>query len=275
MDEPQVLAKEPEVSATKEVKAEAEIDIKAKPPSDKTTLDFKNSSLLKQYVTQPTAPSQSAAGAAPTTPGTTQTVEQIRAKLIKEEEAEVQKMTVEDFEDIADLIMDIFDTVAIFGLRWYAQDDIDSPYQIPVERMKKLKHRLSRLLMRMQAKIPMGFLFFAGLVMAYATPARKAHAHRKEKMARQREAAIKKAKEAQEAAARAKAAGATPTPTTAKAQTYVPKATPAQPTTPIPGTPPPITQTSAPPSKEAVSPTVILDKDGNVIVKRPRGRQPK
>lgn len=274
MSDPIVLQKEPTPEPVKEVKAQADIDIKAKPPADKTTLDFKNSDLLKKYVQQPTQSSQPSQSSGPST---TLSVDEIRDKMKKEEEEEAKKLSVEDFEDIADLIMDIFDTVAIFAIRWYAQDDIDGPYQIPTDRMKKLKHRLSRLLMRMQAKIPMGFLFFAGLLMAYATPVRKAHAHRKEKMARQREFAIQKAKLAQQNQLQSKSATqnikqnttqATKKPATSAAPTH-------NGTVPPPVNQEPVQTPAQQSESQSISPTVILDKDGNVIVKRPKGRPPK
>lgn len=157
-----------------------DVDIKQPAQSNSTSLNFVDGSFLKDHVQKPTAVPLPIAQ--PTTAGSTETVEEIRQKMLKEEDDQKNKMTVEDFEDVADFLLDAFDMLAIFFLRWYAIDNTDAPYQIPVDRMKKLKYRLSRLLMRMQTKFPLGFLFILGLVLAYATQFKKARDHRKEVM---------------------------------------------------------------------------------------------
>lgn len=171
--------KDPQVLSSQSTTKNVDIDIKEKAQTNNTTLNFLDSKNLKQFVQTPTAVPLPT-GKETYHSGTTETVQDIRNKMLAEEEKEANKMTVEDFEDVADFIIDAFDMLAVFLLRWYAMDNSDAPYQIPVDRLKKLKHRLSRLLMRMQAKFPLGFLFIIGLVLAYASSAKKAKDHRKE-----------------------------------------------------------------------------------------------
>lgn len=169
-----------------------DINIKEKAQSDSTTLNFVDGGWLQDHVAKPTAvplPTRYETVHS----GTGQTVDQVRAQMLEDEKKEESKMTVEDFEDVADFIIDAVDMLAVFLLRWYAMDNTDAPYQVPVDKLKKLKHRLSRLLMRMQAKFPLGFLFIIGLLLTYASAAKKAKDHRKEEMERRKKIAAAKA----------------------------------------------------------------------------------
>lgn len=168
----------------KEKEIKLDINPKEKEVNNETVVNFKTQSFLKDYVQTETI-GQKQQQADPT--GQTkfgfpqgETVEQIRARMAKEEEDESKKYTVEDFEEIADFLMDLFDMGAVFFIRWYSKDNTDAPYNIPTDKMKRLKMRLAKLLMRMQAKFPLGLLFALSLIMAYATPMRKAHEHRKQ-----------------------------------------------------------------------------------------------
>lgn len=169
---------------------EIEIDIKKKQTDNKATFSIKNPSFIKDFVNEPTrnsedygksSSSSSSAQTPPTssTPAEGETVADIRKRLEEEEKDEVSKLSVEDFEDMADFIIDLIDMGLLFGIRWYSQDISDAEYKVPEEKLKKLKKHLSRLLMRVGKKFPMGILFALGILAAYATPMRKAHEHRK------------------------------------------------------------------------------------------------
>ena len=167
------LKQKPEGDA--EVVSEKEIDIKKKQTDNKATLNIQKPGFITDFVKEPTRISDTSS----TTPRSTESVEDIRKRLEVEEKEEVSKLSVEDFEDAADFIIDIVDMSLIFVIRWYSQDISDAEYKVPEEKLKKLKRHLSRLLMRMGKKFPMGMLFILGVLAAYATPVRKAHEHRK------------------------------------------------------------------------------------------------
>ena len=161
----------------KEKVSEIEIDPKKKSSDNKQSFDIKNSSFIKDFASQHTRPSDTSEKEIPS--GPKETVEDIRARLAVEEKEEVGKLSVEDFEDAADFIIDLIDMSLLFAVRWYSQDISDAEYKVPEEKLKKLKKHLSRLLMRVGKKFPMGILFVLGILAAYATPIRKAHEHRK------------------------------------------------------------------------------------------------
>lgn len=161
----------------KEKVSEIEIDPKKKSSDNKQSFDIKNSSFIKDFASQQTRPSSTSEKEIPS--GPKETVEDIRKRLEVEEKEEVGKLSVEDFEDAADFVIDLIDMALIFGIRWYSNDISDAEYKVPEEKLKKLKKHLSRLLMRMGKKFPMGILFILGILAAYATPIRKAHEHRK------------------------------------------------------------------------------------------------
>lgn len=171
--------------------SELEIDIKKKQTDNKATLNIKKPGFIKDFIAEPTrqaedygksSSSSSSPSSAPSSEPT-ESVEDIRKRLDKEEKDEVSNMSVEDFEDMADFIIDLVDMGLIFGIRWYSQDISDAEYKVPEEKLKKLKKHLSRILMRVGKKFPMGMLLVLGVLAAYATPIRKAHEHRKKVLA--------------------------------------------------------------------------------------------
>lgn len=160
--------------------AQVEIDIKKKQTDNKATLNIKNKSFVSDFIQEPTRNTEDGKTSAPKS---NETVEDIRKRLETEEKEEVGKLSVEDFEDAADFIIDLIDMALLFGIRWYSNDISDAEYKVPEEKLKKLKKHLSRLIMRVGKKFPMGILFVLGILAAYATPIRKAHEHRKKVMA--------------------------------------------------------------------------------------------
>lgn len=170
------------------------IDIKKKQTDNTATMNIKKPGFIKDYVSEPTrdasdygkqggSSASSASSSSSAAPKTGESVEEIRARLEAEEKEEVSKLSVEDFEDMADFIIDLVDMGMLFGLRMYSQDISDAEYKVPEEKLKKLKKHLSRILMRVGKKFPMGMLLILGILAAYATPMRKAHEHRKKVLA--------------------------------------------------------------------------------------------
>jgi len=166
-----------------ETLVQKDIDIKKKQTDNKATLNIKDINFIKDFVKEPTKNAETGSSSSTIPPKSNETVEDIRARLAVEEKEEVGKLSVEDFEDAADFIIDLIDMALLFGVRWYSQDISDAEYKVPEDKLKKLKKHLSRLLMRMGKKFPMGILFVLGILAAYATPIRKAHEHRKKVMA--------------------------------------------------------------------------------------------
>lgn len=154
---------------------EIKVDPKKKSNDNTVSYNIKSKNFVKDFVSEPTRESETDS----TSSRSGETVDEIRARLEKEASEEASKMTPEDFEDAADFIIDLIDMVLMFGIRWYSLDISDAEYKVPEEKLKKLKKHLSRLLMKVGKKFPLGMIFILTIVAAYATPVRKAYEHRK------------------------------------------------------------------------------------------------
>ena len=176
-------AAESNEAETSSVQLEVNLDDKPKDP--KTTFNFRKPTftgdILKQKTEAevnnpppPQNPNPSSGGARPT-----QNIEEVRAQIIAEENSEANKMTYEDYEDTADFIIDLVDMALVFGIRWISLDTTDAPYEVPKDKVLKLKKHLTRLLVRMNKKFPMGLLLLIAILAAYGTPLRKGLEHRK------------------------------------------------------------------------------------------------
>lgn len=169
-------------------KTKLDIDLHEKAEEKKTTVSFNTQNFLKDFAKKETP--SNAGGAQDTSSQTTsntippnvgdkqETLEGLRQQLGKTTDVEAEKMADSEFDDIADFAIELLDLGALFALRWYSKDTTDAPYKIPEEKLNKLKARLSKILRRYQAKFPLEFLFFLGLIMTYATPFRKAKENR-------------------------------------------------------------------------------------------------
>lgn len=109
-------------------------------------------------------------------------------KMRLEEANMSEQFTIEDFSDLADLIIEVLDFFSIFLLRAFSLDTKDEPYVVPKERLTRLKRILTKILMKAQKKFPLGFLFFVGIVAVYGTPTRKAWMNRQEVLKKRAEA---------------------------------------------------------------------------------------
>lgn len=56
------------------------------------------------------------------------------------------KLSFEDYEDYADIIIDLSNIIVLSGIRCYSLDTTSAPYELPHEKMLRLKKHLSRIL---------------------------------------------------------------------------------------------------------------------------------
>lgn len=111
-------------------------------------------------------------------PEVTRTVVGELDKMKREEALMAEQFSVEDFEELAEVIIEVMDFFALFLLRAFSLDTKDEPYTVPVDRLKRMKKILTKILMKAQKKFPLGFLFFIAAVAVYGTPTRKAWQNR-------------------------------------------------------------------------------------------------
>lgn len=178
-------------------------------------------------------------------PGTTRSVAEELDKMKKEEALMAEQFSVQDFEELAEVIVEVMDFFALFLLRAFSLDTKDEPYTVPVDRLKRMKKILTKILMKAQQKFPLGFLFFIAAVAVYGTPTRKAWQNRSKVLAEREEAEKIKAIEKKKADDIAKIKSSTPSSTAHPITKQQPKNVPVQKTvTPDPPPPPPETKKS-------------------------------
>ena len=99
-------------------------------------------------------------------------------KKVAEDEARLPVYTLEDFELIAEVLVTAFDSGVVTGLRVFAKDDSDAPYNISVNKKKDLKNLVARLLLKHNVKLKLEYLLIFTALTAYASPAIAAKKHR-------------------------------------------------------------------------------------------------
>lgn len=194
-------------------------------------------------------------------PTTTRTVAEELDKMKKEEALMAEQFSVEDFEELAEVIVEVMDFFALFLLRAFSLDTKDEPYTVPVDRLKRMKKILTKILMKAQRKFPLGFLFFVAAIAVYGTPTRKAWQNRSKVLAEREEVEKAKAIEKKKADDLAKMKSSTPSATAQPITKQPVKTVPVQKvaTTQEPPPPPPETKKSF-----TVNPSkAVADQKGN------------
>lgn len=139
----------------------------------------------------------------PSNPEVKRTVATEIEKMDREEKIYSEQFSVEDYEDLAEMMIEVGDTVILAILRGISLDNSDAPYKTPVDKLARMKRILAKILMKAQKKFPLGFMLFAMAVAVYWTPGVKAFNNRKEVMAK-RKAIAKEKKELEEKKAKEK-----------------------------------------------------------------------
>lgn len=93
------------------------------------------------------------------------TEEDYRQEISEAEKPAPVKM--EDIQEISQIIINIVDMVVVSGLRWWAGDVSDTPYEIKQRKKDLIIDQLSRLLIKYNTAMSLEFLFFATIITAY------------------------------------------------------------------------------------------------------------
>lgn len=93
------------------------------------------------------------------------TEEDYRQEISQAEQPAPIKM--EDIQEISQIIVNIVDMVVVSGLRWWAGDVSDTPYEIKQRKKDLIIDQLSRLLVKYNTGMSLEFLFFATIITAY------------------------------------------------------------------------------------------------------------
>lgn len=185
-DNPIPLSTIKKKEVVKEVTGEINVDETLKDNSNrKVKISFKGKNFLKSEISKKTAdaPIVNDKEELKSNPkqlgGTEQTVEEIRSQIIEVEKTQVDNFTVDDYEMLAEFLIDTLDWGASSGLMLLAKDKTDSPYTIAIGKKERLKKQLTRILIKSNTKMNFGVLFAISLIMAYIKPIKEAFNNRK------------------------------------------------------------------------------------------------
>lgn len=93
---------------------------------------------------------------------------------------EIPNPTYEDAEDVSDFIIDLCDMLLVFVIRKHSLDTTDAPYEVPREKLLKLKKHFTRILISKGKRGGLNNeLISLSFLVAYLTPIRKSDEHRK------------------------------------------------------------------------------------------------
>lgn len=106
--------------------------------------------------------------------------EELRQEIKNAEEQSKNNFSAKDMEEIAKVIVMIFDTGISTGLRMWAKDTSDTAYSITADKRKMLEYQLSLILVKYQSKFSIEFMFLVSLVICYLVPFTKARERRRE-----------------------------------------------------------------------------------------------
>lgn len=180
--------KEAKINETKkELSREISVDETLKDDVDKKVkITFKGKSFIKDEIHKKTAEapinetSEEIQVNTPKQLGEKEsTTEEIREKLIKAEETQVSNFTPDDYEMIAEFLIDTLDWGGSSALMYIAKDNTDTPYTLSVSKKERLKKQLTRILIKSNFKMNFGVLFGLSLILAYMKPLKAAIENRK------------------------------------------------------------------------------------------------
>ena len=107
------------------------------------------------------------------------TIEEFREQVIAAENETKESLTLEDYELIAELVIEVIDWVVSSGLMWISGDKSDEEYILNSKRKERLQSMLLRYLVKMDKKVSFGALFMFSLIIMLVGPTRKALKNRK------------------------------------------------------------------------------------------------
>lgn len=166
----------------KEVTGEISISDNLKDDENKKVkITFKDDSFLKDYVNQTTAepPEEAIGDEVASSEPLNKPISEIRKQIIEEEQKQQDNFTADDYEMIAEFIIDGIDWGGSSLLMFIAKDNTDSAYVLSVTKKQRLKKQLARILIKMEVKFNFTTLFIISIILAYISPVKKALETRK------------------------------------------------------------------------------------------------
>jgi hypothetical protein len=174
------LEKEKIEGKSKEVKSET-IDLKQKQTetSEKVKVDFMSDNSYDDILKMKSKKAESNETNTESQFGN-KSQEELREEIKQAEIDSKNNFSAKDMEDIAKVIVMMFDTGISTGLRMWSKDTSDTAYSITADKRKMLEYQLSLILVKYQSKFSIEFMFLVSLVICYMVPFTKARERRRE-----------------------------------------------------------------------------------------------
>lgn len=174
------LEKEKSAEPKKEIKSETiDLNQQKTESTEKVKVDFMNDNNYEEILKKKSKKAEPLEEETESQFGD-RTQEQLREEIKQAEEQSKNNFSAKDMEEIAKVIVMIFDTGISTGLRMWAKDTSDTAYSITNEKRKMLEYQLSLILVKYQSKFSIEFMFLVSLVICYIVPFSKARERRKE-----------------------------------------------------------------------------------------------
>lgn len=165
---------EPEVVDVEELKEEVK--------QESVTIDFMDADQSEEFIKKKTQKSElnlEINGEEKESQFEGKTVDEIREE-IKAEEEKSSQFKPENFEEIANLIIDILDLLMSALLKWYAKDTTEQPYSLSKKKKEKVTYSLALVMMKHQRKMSIELMFVLTIIGVYSGSVIAARTHRKE-----------------------------------------------------------------------------------------------
>lgn len=159
-------------------------ELKDKAKHEDVTIDFMNSEQSEAFINKKTKESELDVSLGKSSEENAsnfkdKTVDEVKAEIAQEEHEQSTKFKAQDYEEIALIIVDVFDMLMAALLRWYAKDTSDQPYSLTKRKKERVAYNLSLLLIKHQKKWSIEFMFCLTLIAIYSGPVLAARDHRK------------------------------------------------------------------------------------------------
>lgn len=152
-------------------------------PVPKVVLDFGDESTINDDVKQMSG--DASTNSRNTSDNKKPSLDEIRSEINAFENDPKNQASYDDVQDVANFIMEGFDTLVSTLCRFYAGDSSTTAYEIPVKKLEKLKSLLAKILVKYAVKFPIEFMFLLTVAFTYSVPIIGARKFRKERIARQ------------------------------------------------------------------------------------------
>ncbi len=194
-----------EKKVKKEVSKEIDIAdvLKSKDDDTKVKITFKKNDFVKNEISKKTAdaPLDDIGDIGKTQKIIGQdkpTTEALREQIIAAEQTQQESFTPDDYDMIAEFLIDTMDWGGSSLLMWVAKDKTDSPYTLATTKKQRLQKQLARILIKSSFKMNFTVLFLISLVLAYMKPIKEAITNRQSIKKGEEELRKKKATEARQ-----------------------------------------------------------------------------